>query len=175
MWDGVCPRQAVCKERKCMEPKKLDRKKLAATCLILVAGILVCVVLYLIWQYPHMKEFGSSGNFASEEVRKKAEELVGLFSEERYQEILDEYAGKELLRAADARDLENMSITASANRGGFQEISDMVLAEMKKAGRLYAVAEVRAVYEQVTLTYTFSFNERMELAGVYIKSPRMAK
>ena len=158
-----------------METKKSDRKKLAVTCLILAAALLVCVVLYLIWQYPHMKDFGSSGRFAAEEVQKKAEELVGLFSEEKYQEILKDYAGKELLRAADVRDLENMSVTASANRGGFQEISDLVLAEMKKAGRLYAVAEVRAVYEHVTLTYTFSFNEQMELAGVYIKSQRPAE
>ena len=152
-----------------MESKKLDRKKLGIAVILIVAVLLAGVVAYLIWQYPHMEEFGNSGSFEAEEVQQETEEIIALFSEQNYQEILDGYAGRELLRAADARDLENAALTASANRGGFQEISDMVLAEMKKAGKVYAVTESKVVYENVTLTYTITFNEAMELAGVYIQ------
>ena len=86
-----------------METKKSDRKKLAVTCLILAAALLVCVVLYLIWQYPHMKDFGSSGRFAAEEVQKKAEELVAMgchcVAIKDMASLLKPYAAKKLVEA----------------------------------------------------------------------------
>lgn len=135
---------------------------------ILGVGLLVGALFFWI-EYPRMKEFGAAGIFTEEEVREKTEELIGLFSAQNYQEILDSYGGKAFQKTADVEKLENAAIFVSTDWGDFQEISDITLGEMKKAGKWYAVAESQVVYEHVTVTFTFSFDKDMKLAGVHLK------
>ena len=135
---------------------------------ILGVGLLVGALLFWI-EYPRMKEFGTAGIFTEEAVREKTGELIELFSEHDYQEILDSYAGKALQKKADVERLENAAIFVSTDWGDFQEIAGITLGEMKKAGKWYAVSESRVVYEHVTVTFTFSFDKDMKLAGVYMK------
>ncbi len=152
-----------------MERKKLSNKKIAAFmmgALVLVLGVGALVFWF---EYPRVEDFGTAGVFREETVQEKTRELIQLFSNQEYQEILDSYAGKALKKDADAEKLENAAILVSMEWGDFQKINSITLGEMKKAGKWYALAESEVAYENVTVTFTFSFDKDMRLAGVYMK------
>ena len=146
-----------------------NNKKINAILLGILGLILVTGGLYVWIKYPRMKEFGTAGIYTEEAVQEKTKELIELFSDQEYQEILDSYGSKALRKSADVEKLENAAIFVSADWGEFQEIASIALSEMKKAGKWYAVAESEVVYEHVTVTFTFSFDKDMGLAGVHMK------
>ena len=146
-----------------------NNKKINAILLGILGLILVTGGLYVWIQYPRMKEFGTAGIYTEEAVQEKTKELIELFSDQEYPEILDSYGSKALRKSADVEKLENAAIFVSADWGEFQEIASIALSEMKKAGKWYAVAESEVVYEHVTVTFTFSFDKDMGLAGVHMK------
>lgn len=132
--------------------------------IVLFLGIIAFVIFKF---FPSMKEFGASGKFQEETVTEMSEEIVSLFSQKEYEKIMTEYADAALQESADASDLENEVKKVKSDWGEFKEITDVTLSEMKKSGDWYAVAEIIAIYENITVTYTFTFNESMELSGVY--------
>ncbi len=152
-----------------MEQKKLSKKKMLLIVLAIVAAFLVIAGVLFKWQYPESVEFGTSGKFQAAEVEAVTQEVVALFSEQEYEKIMTDYAGKALAKDADAEDLRYAATTANSDWGGFQSMKEIDLGEMKRAGKQYAVAEVEVVYENVTITFTFSFDEDMKLSGVYMR------
>lgn len=152
-----------------MEQKKLDKRKILVVVVAIIAAFLVIAALLFKWQYPQSTDFGTSGKFQEEEVKAVATEVTALFSEKEYEKIMTDYAGEVLLKDADAEDLKYAATTANSDWGAFQEITSITLGELERAGNLYAVAEVQAVYENATITLTFSFDENLKLSGVYIQ------
>lgn len=152
-----------------MKQKKLDKRKILVVVVAIIAAFLVIAALLFKWQYPQSTDFGTSGKFQEEEVKAVATEVTALFSEQEYEKIMTDYAGEVLLKDADAEDLKYAATTANADWGTFKEITSITLGELERAGNLYAVAEVQAVYENATITLTFSFDENLKLSGVYIQ------
>lgn len=151
------------------EKDKLRKRK---KWLWMAGGILLLVIVaagLFLWQYPYTKEFGTSGMFSEGEVKRLSGELVGLISNQEYEEVLQNYASDSFSRKVEEKDLEYAAIQAGDDWGAFQETKRSTLAEMKKAGKWYALAEVEAAYGNRTITFTFSFDEEMKLSGIYIR------
>lgn len=152
-----------------MGKKDLSKKK--AT-IILVVGMLFCLVVaatVFIQQLPKTKDFGTSGKFEASVVEEKTREILELFTNQEYQKILDEYANKGLKEDAKAEDFAYAAAGLGGALGEIKEIESISLAEMEKAGMLYAVSESKVIYENITVIYTFSFNEDMEFSGIYLQ------
>lgn len=152
-----------------MEKKDFSKKK---TAILLTAGILFCFVIaatVFVQQLPKTQDFGTSGLFKAEEVEQKTKEIIELFTNQEYQKILDEYAGTGLKEDAKAEDFAYAAAGLGGALGEIQKIDSISLAEMEKAGIKYAVSESKVIYENITVIFTFSFNEKMEFSGIYMK------
>lgn len=152
-----------------MEKKDFSKKK---TAILLTAGILFCFVIaatVFVQQLPKTQDFGTSGLFKAEEVEEKTKEIIELFTNQEYQKILDEYASAGLKEDAKAEDFAYAAAGLGKEVGTMQEIASISLAEMEKADIIYAVSESKVVYENITVMFTFSFNEDMEFSGIYMK------
>ena len=53
--------------------------------------------------------------------------------------------------------------------GEFQNFGEVYLIESTRMGQHSAIAQINASYENTSVTYTLSFNEDMELNGVWMK------
>ena len=152
-----------------MEKKDFSKKK--AT-IILVAGMLFCfaiAAIVFVQQLPKTKDFGTSGKFEAAVVEEKTREILDLFTNQEYQKILDEYANKGLKEDAKAEDFAYAAAGLGGELGKIKEIESISLAEMEKAGITYAVSESKVVYDNITVIFTFSFNEDMEFSGIYLQ------
>lgn len=152
-----------------MNQKKLSKTNIFVLIVGIIAVFFVIAAILFKWQYPASSDFGTSGKFQEEEVKAEATEIVELFSAQEYEQIMTEYAGKVLLDDAEAEDLKYAATTVNPDWGEFQKINTITLGELKRAGKQYALAEVETAYENVTVTFTFSFDENMKLSGVYMK------
>lgn len=130
--------------------------------------VVVAAGLFL-WQYPRTTEFGTSGKFFQEEVERLSGEVVALLSEQEYERVLMDYASEGFQRKVDEKDLKYAAMEAGSDWGTFHEIKTSTFAEMKKAGKWYALAEIEAEYENQDVTFTFSFDREMGLAGIYMR------
>lgn len=154
---------------KSMKKKDFTKKQ---TTIILVVGMLFCLgiaAIVFIQQLPKTKDFGSSGKFEASVVEEQTKVILDLFTNKEYQKILDEYANKGLKEDAKAEDLAYAATGLGGDLGEIKEIESISLAEMEKGGVLYAVSESKVVYENITVIFTFSFNEKMEFSGIYLQ------
>lgn len=108
-------------------------------------------------------------SFDEEEVMDKAERVVTILNEGDSEALL-EMSSPELKAALTDETLEE--IYGVINEAGeFKEIRDDNIAgdEDEETGEKYAVVSIKAEYKKGNFIYTISFNEDMELAGLYYK------
>lgn len=154
---------------KTMQQKKSDKSKIYGSIIAISIVILAVASIWFLWQYPRTKAFGDSGKFQKEEVEELSKEIIELISGQEYEKVMSQYAGPMLTKDADASDLEYAVKTVNTDWGELKSITPTTLAEMIKAGKRYAAAELEAEYENLTVIFTFSFDEDMRLSGIYMK------
>lgn len=137
-----------------------------------VLGILLAVVIlaagWLYWQLPKQRDIFTSKIFDVEEVQTRAEELIRLFSEGDY-EALDSYLSPEVRAALEQTSFETVKSYIGDDWGTMLHIGNAYMAEVVAKGEHYANVQMNVSYENVSVTFTFSFKENMELYGFYVK------
>ncbi len=108
-------------------------------------------------------------SFDEAELRDRAKEVVIMVNEGDSESLL-EMSSPELKEAFTQEVLEEVYKTIN-EAGEFDDFKDVKLAgdEDKDSGEKYAVVFIKAEYKEKDFIYTISFNEDMELAGLYYK------
>lgn len=149
------------------EKKKGRGRKLA---LILAAVVLVLGIGagYFYWLLPKGRDINRSSFFDPAEVEGKSHEIIRLFSRGEYEE-LDALMTDEVREAIAGTSFEEIKSYIGDDWGELINIGHAQLAELVQKGEHYALIQVNASYEKVSVTYTLTFDEEMRLYGFYIK------
>lgn len=151
------------KERKRAGSRKWMLILIPAVLLFLAAG---AGLVY--WALPKQRDINTSRVFDLETVEARAEEVILLFGRREYG-TLENYLTQEVKKAFEDMPMESVRQMIGDDWGEFYSMGNMYLAEVSQMGKSYAVVQVNVSYEKVSVTYTMTFNEAMEVYGFYIK------
>lgn len=147
-------------------PKK-SRKKLIIT----IICIVIIVILAIVWAFnyfiPKTYPLSDSTIFKKDELQVQVDEVIDDLNNENYS-ALKNISSDELKAHINKEELNKAKATLG-NLGTYQKITNQEFYEVKAQGQTYALIEVIALYDVRSVTYTISFNEEMELAGIYMK------
>lgn len=148
--------------------RKKYRKEKRFTYVSITAIIILFLILLVYWALPKSIDLEDSKVFDKEAVQAKAEMIVQLLEDEDY-EALQEQANETLKSVLTKETIEQARSNFGDDWGDFQAFGTIYLAEVKQMGKRNAVVQMNAAYENVSVTYTISFNEEMKLAGFWMK------
>lgn len=140
-------------------------------CLKAAGGILLCLVLLLgivYWALPRQVWIKDSHVFDDEKVVARAEYVLTLFNDKDYEamaSVSDETMQDFLVEES----LEGAKTQISADWGAWVSWGKSYAAEVTQMGKKSAVVQMHVNYENVSVLFTLSFNEEMELQGFFMK------
>lgn len=149
------------------EKKKGRGKKI----LIILAVVLLVLGIgagYLYWVLPKGRDINTSRIFDAAEVEAASGEVIRLFSEGNYEEF-DAWLTDEVREAMKEISFEEIKGYIGEDWGALINIGNAHLAELVQRGKHYALIQLNASYEKVSVTYTLTFNEEMLMYGFYVK------
>lgn len=150
------------------EKKRAARGKI----LPLAAGIVLLAAAlaggWLYWAMPKGRDIHSSKIFDAGQVQSAAEEMILLFSQEDY-DSLENYMSEELREALEKTPLETLRPVVGDDWGSFCNFGNIYMAEISQKGKSYAVVQLNASYDNVSVGFTLTFGEGMQLVGFYFK------
>ncbi len=82
---------------------------------------------------------------------------------------LTENADDAMKEALNQETIDDARSRISSDWGEFQSYGTVYMSEIDQKGRLFAVAQVAVSYENVSVTYTITFDEDMKLVGLFMK------
>ena len=148
--------------------RKSYRRNRIIKFVLIIAVILVAAVGVLFWFLPKSSTIGSSGVFSQEAVEQQTKWAIQELDNHDL-EGLKEHATDEMSAVLTSETIENARNGISDDWGDFRSFGIVYMSELKQRGHYYAVTQVTASYENVSVTYTITFDENMKLSGLYMK------
>lgn len=148
--------------------KKAAKRERALKIWGIVLLVIAALIMVIYWKLPKWSDISESTVFSEELVKAQAEEIIRLYSDDKFQEVTERMSDdmKEVLNAA------TLQYTKSQMKEEFGELlafGNMYASEARQNGRLYAMVQVSVSYSNMSVTYTITFDEDMMLAGFYLK------
>lgn len=150
------------------ERKKAKSHKWVIALILSVLLLLAAGAGGIYWWIPKQRDIGASRVFDAEAVEARAEEVILLFSSRDYG-TLEGYFSPEVKKAFEGMPLDSVRQTVGDDWGEYYSMGNMYMAEIRQMGKSYAVVQVNVAYEKVSVTFTLTFNEAMEVYGFYVK------
>lgn len=149
------------------EKKRYRRHRIFAV-IIPTVIIVASMAYYMIFQVPRRGDIENSKYFDKAEVENAVMEVVELLDAEDY-EGLKAISVDEMGEVLNAETMDDAKEGISKDWGKRKQFGKVYTGELVKGGSHYAVGEMAVTYENISVTYTFSYNQDMELAGLYMK------
>lgn len=147
------------------QAKKTKRVRLAG----IGAVVVLVAALAIWWMLPKTYDIENSTIYNKQVVCEKAAADIQAFSAGNY-DIMRSDMNTHLQNtlSADTLDKAKENI-GGGNWGNYQSLGNAYAAEVVQLGKRYAVVQINASYEHVSVTYTLTFDKQMQLAGFYLK------
>ncbi|MDE5932109.1 MAG: DUF3887 domain-containing protein [Lachnospiraceae bacterium] len=130
--------------------------------------VLFFLCLYVWWLIPKAVGIASDERFTQEKITAEVEKVIELLDENDY-ESLQEISVEEMRAILNQETVGGVKDAISTDWGELQSIGNVYAGGVKQKGKLIIVTQVDAIYENVSVVYTISFDENMELAGLYMR------
>lgn len=129
----------------------------------------ICV-LFTVLSLSSCAKVKLADSFSKDEVLKRAEEVAGLLSASDFAAVTAQVR-EDLREQLSENELKDALVLYITEAGAFKEFtSSAVIGQKDKStGEDYAVAVIRAKYENKSLTYTFYFDVNLDVVGLYMK------
>ncbi|MBQ9990933.1 MAG: DUF3887 domain-containing protein [Lachnospiraceae bacterium] len=150
------------------EEEKRYRREKRNRFLLILAAVLLLLILAAYWAMPKSRSLAESRGFQEEAVKEKAEEIISLVEADDYAVIQEEAISSLAGYFSREAFLEGKEIIGP-DWGKREALGTMYTVEVTQLGMKLALVQVKVAYEHVSVTYTISFNQKMELAGLYIQ------
>lgn len=150
------------------EEQKQYRKERRNKRFLQIAGVLAVLILLFWWTAPKNTLLSDSKVFDADAVKQKVETIIGYLNEENYPEI-QKMSDEKLAEMMNKEEMDQAKSNFGDDWGEFQNFGEVYLIESTRMGQHSAIAQINASYENTSVTYTLSFNEDMELNGVWMK------
>ena len=137
---------------------------------IMIPVILAIVILgaLLVWAVPKQNDIKDSQIFAQQEVKNTLICTIDLLDQGDY-DTLQSMGTDEMESTFNVYTMENAKSQISENWGKRTSIGSIYMAEITQMNRHFAVCQVNVSYENVSVVYTITFDENMNVAGLYFK------
>lgn len=163
----------LAKKRICSEKEKTDEKRKQAKRkkqIILGAIFIFAVglVLFVQWGRQKVTDIGKSKYFTDSQVEERAKEIVNLLGEDDCEAIVG-YMNEKLREALPAEEIQEVKAQVADDWGEVVSTGNYYMTEVSQFGKHYAVVMTVVGYENVTVSYSITFDSDMMLAGLYMK------
>lgn len=150
------------------EEKKKYRKERRLRRVLEILLVIIVLAAALWWMIPKNTWLKDSRIFDEATVQEKAEEVVQLLDADDY-DGLRAMAVSELAEVINEEEMEQARANLAEDWGDFVSCGTVYLIETTQRGQHSAVAQMSVSYENTSVTYTISFNEEMQLNGLWMK------
>lgn len=149
-----------------------ERKAYKKSCRIRVISIIILMIALLAaggyWMLPKISEISTEGTVNQASVEEQTRKVIELFDAEDYDSLkscsveqMKDVLNKEVMDAAKSQIGDNWGNQLSFGKFYMQEI--------EQQGLKFIVVQVNVSYENVSVTYTITYDAEMKLAGLYMK------
>lgn len=154
------------KERK--RSRKAKSTKMIIITILVIIGLFAIATALLYWMLPKGTDISESSIFVKEQVEARVEEVINLLDDGAY-DTLAENATEQMAGVLNDEDMDAAKQLVGDDWGARVELGTIYMQEVEQQGVHYVITQVAASYENVTVTYTITFDENMKLAGIYMK------
>lgn len=154
------------KERK--RSRKSRSTKMIIITILVIIGLFAIATALLYWMLPKGTDISESSTFVKEQVEARVEEVINLLDDGAY-DTLAENATEQMAGVLNDEDMDAAKQLVGDDWGARVELGTIYMQEVEQQGVHYVITQVVASYENVTVTYTITFDENMKLAGIYMK------
>lgn len=149
-------------EKKACKRQKLYKILIVVVLLIVIAGF------FIRWVLPKTSDVRESQIFNESEVEQKLTEVIDLLDKNDY-DTLQEMSIDQLKSVLTKTTMDSAKEDLSTDWGKRTALGNIYSQEVTQKGQHYVICQVNASYENVSVTYTITFDEDMKLAGLYLK------
>ena len=148
--------------------KKAAKRNRRIRIAVIIAAVLLAAAALIWWLLPRSYPLGQHSDFEEKTVVDAAENVVNLLDANDF-EALKSLSTDSMKAAVDQTQWADVRAGVGDDWGAFQSFGSVYTGEIIDRNRVLAVVQLVAVYENRAVTYTISFNEDMQLAGLYMK------
>ncbi len=145
--------------------KAYKRRRIGMTIGQIVAALVFLSVLAW-WMIPKPAALGD--DLSQEAVTASVEKVVVMLNQNDF-DGLQELAVDELKSKLTQETLNEVRKGISEDWGEMQSIGKVYMQGVKQKGKVIVVTQVDAVYENISVVYTISFDEDLRLGGLYMR------
>lgn len=149
------------------EERKSRKRKNRRIALAVIAALLLVIVGLVKWFWPTSQDISESEIFNEADVAQQTQYIIALLNEEDYT-AFDECTTGDMSVSFTPASIAQAKAKLCEDFGTFMSFGALSMDEMRQRGDKYAFAQQEAVYENVTVTYSLTFDEDMKLVGLYI-------
>ncbi len=148
--------------------RKARKRRLLLLILGIVLGVLALSAGFLYWWLPKSLDIYDSTVFDSGQVEARSKEVINVFSEGD-REGFDAYLSQELRDFLAQMSLDDIKGYMGEDWGALLNVGPAYMIQIREKGKDYAVAQINVSYENVSVTYTLTYDQEMELNGFYVR------
>lgn len=148
--------------------RKIQRKKRIG---IIIAAIVTGVFLlgaYVWWIFPKPLDIKNIESVTEEAVDAQVETVVTLLNGNDF-EALRGMAVGEMQNVLTQEVIDQARDPISDDWGEMLMVGSTYMQGIKQKGRVFIITQTDVMYENVSVTYTITFDEDLKLAGVYMR------
>ena len=145
--------------------KAYKRRRIGMTIGQIVAALVFLSVLAW-WMIPKPAALGD--DLSQEAVTASVENVIVMLNQNDF-DGLQELAVDELKSKLTQETMDEVRKNISEDWGEMQSIGKVYMQGVKQKGKVIVVTQVDAVYENVSVVYTISFDEDLRLGGLYMR------
>lgn len=145
--------------------KAYKRRRIGMTIGQILAALVFLSVLAW-WMIPKPASLGD--DLSQEAVTASVENVVVMLNQNDF-DGLQELAVDELKSKLTQETMDEVRKNISEDWGEMQSIGKVYMQGLKQKGKVMVVTQVDAVYENVSVVYTISFDEDLRLGGLYMR------
>lgn len=145
--------------------KAYKRRRIGMTIGQIVAALVFLSVLAW-WMIPKPAALGD--DLSQEAVTASVENVIVMLNQNDF-DGLQELAVDELKSKLTQETMDEVRKGISEDWGEMQSIGKVYMQGVKQKGKVMVVTQVDAVYENVSVVYTISFDEDLRLGGLYMR------
>ncbi len=146
--------------------KKAYRRSRIRKIIVDIVLMLIVVSILTWWMMPKPAVLGD--DLSQEEIEASVENVISLLNEDDFDGLQD-IATEELKDKLTRETIDSVRQDISEDWGGMQSIGRVYAQGIKQKGDLIIVTQTDAIYENVSVVYTISFDENLRLGGLYIR------
>lgn len=145
--------------------KAYKRRRIGMTIGQIVAALVFLSVLAW-WMIPKPAALGD--DLSQEAVTASVENVIVMLNQNDF-DGLQELAVDELKSKLTQETMDEVRKGISEDWGEMQSMGKVYMQGLKQKGKVMVVTQVDAVYENVSVVYTISFDEDLRLGGLYMR------